>query len=359
MVLLEYRDLRLDPNAWARALNVSREAIELYAESDVIDLHLDTFIWTRLLGYDLLRRHGTGPFGARFFGMADLPRVLEAGMTGSTWVITTNPLRTARGRARAFFRNLARLQVILQSAPSQVQVVRTAADYHQARAAGRHAAFIGVQGGNALEHDLNDLDRLPDLAILRVTLVHLYNSRLGTTSAPSGSWRKHGLTRLGREFVQRLDAKRIFVDLAHISRPGFADAVAVHDRSLPLIVTHTGVCGVRPHWRNLDDDQLRAIAETGGTVGIMYESGFLGGPRFGTRAEYVVDHIDHVVRTIGEDHVSLGSDWDGAILPPRDLSTVLDLPRLVHLMLQRGYGVEKIRKILGGNFLRALAQLRG
>jgi membrane dipeptidase len=358
---LAYTDHRADPQAWAHALRISRAAIDLYLASDVIDLHLDSFIWTRSYGYDLTKRHGRGAFGARLYSHIDLPRAREAHLTGGIWVITTNPFRTAEGRARVFLENLERLRGILASCPEDVAIVRTAGDYRAAVAAGKHAAWIGVQGGNALdwgEYGANDaLDRIPDGLVVRVTLVHLNSSRLGVTSAPGlRGPRRGGLTPQGRRYVERLDAKKIFVDLAHVSREGFFDAVEVHDRSLPLIVTHTGVAGVTPHWRNLDDEQLRAIADTGGTVGIMYHRPFLGG---GGRAARIVDHLEHVVKTVGDDHVSLGSDWDGAIVTPRDMQTCLELPKLVQTMLDRGWREETIRKALGGNFLRALAQLRG
>ena len=159
--------------------------------------------------------------------------------------------------------------------------------------------------------------------------------------------------------MRRLNEKKIFVDLAHINRRGFFDAVEVHDRSQPLLVTHTGVSGVYVHWRNLDDVQLRAVADTGGTIGVMYQVSFLGEPARHVRTEAVVRHLAHIVDTVGEDHASLGSDWDGAITPPHDLQTPLELPRLVDLMLRRGWGVARIQKILGGNFLRVVAALRG
>lgn len=356
MVALEYSDPRTDPAAWAASLGISREAIEIYLASDVIDLHLDTFIWSRIFGYDLTKRHGSGVLGRWFYSQVDLPRIREAAITGGIWVITTNPLRSPRGRAEAFTRNLERLTAILESVPGEVALVKTAADYRAAAAAGKHAAWIGVQGGNALD-DEGALDRLDD-RIVRVTLVHLSSSTLGTTSSPlAGS--DEGISDAGRAYVEALDAKKIFVDLAHISKRGFWGAVEAHDRSLPLIVTHTGVSGVHEHWRNLDDDQLRAVADTGGTIGVMYESSFLGPSRLRAPADWVADHLLHIVRTVGDDHASLGSDWDGMIIPPRELATCRDLPRLVQLLLDRGLAAASIRKILGGNFLRSLALLRG
>ena len=235
--------------------------------------------------------------------------------------------------------------------------MRDAAGYRRAVSAGKHAAFLGIQGGNALDAP-GALDAL-DSRIVRVTLVHLSTSSLGVTSSPLKLRCGGGLTDAGRSYVEALDAKRIFVDLAHIDRRGFFDAVVAHDRSLPLIVTHTGVSGVSPHWRNLDDEQLRAIADTGGTVGVMYQSSFLGEPFFGGRARAIADHLVHIVKTVGDDHASLGSDWDGAIVPPRDMPTCLELPRIVQLLLDRKVSPESIQKILGGNFLRALGLLRG
>lgn len=347
-----------DHAEWAAALSVSKEAIDLYAASEVIDLHVDSFIWNRIFGYDLAKRHGHGAFGARFYSQADFPRMLEAGIGGASWVITTNPLRSSRGRSSAFFRNLRRLREIFDSVSDEFEVVSSEAEYRAARARGKHGAFIAVQGGNALDHDLADYRKIEGNVVTRVTLVHLSSSRLGSTSSPL-KVRDVGLTPLGRELVHVLDEQRIFVDLAHVSKKGFFDAVETHDRSKPLIVTHTGVSGVNPHWRNLDDSQLRAIADTGGTIGVMYQSSFLGDSSFGGRAEKIVDHLEHIIRVVGEDHASLGSDWDGAIVPPRDLPTCLELPRLVQILLNRGHSPGRIQKVLGENYLRALRALRG
>jgi membrane dipeptidase len=337
-------------------MTLSPEAIALYRASDVIDLHVDTFIWTRLFGYDLLRRHGRGLFDGRLYSQVDLPRLREARVSGAIWSITTNPLRRASRRTGVFRKNLDRLTGVFDRVPDQVAICRNAADYRAARAAGRHAAFIGIQGGNALDGDLT-LATFDRSLLIKVTLVHLTSSSIGATSAP---WLRAGggLTDRGRELVTSLNQHHIFVDLAHISRQGFFDAVAVHDRTQPLLVSHTGVSGVYRHWRNLDDEQLRAVANTGGVIGVMYQSSFLGERALGGRAEAVVEHLQHIVDVVGEDHAALGSDWDGAIVTPRDMATCLELPILCELMLRRGWSHERIGKVLGGNFLRALEMLR-
>jgi membrane dipeptidase len=333
--------------------------VALFAASDVIDLHVDSFIWTRVFGYDLGKRHRPRVARGYFYNQVDVPRLRSVGVGGAIWVITTNPLRAGASRASAFGQNLTRLRALLAAQP-EVRVVRTHAEYRAARRAGRHAAFLGIQGGNALDAHTGLADVLAEGWVLRVTLLHLSNSGLGQTSSPLGrSGGSGGLSTEGHELVRALNAARVFVDLAHISQAGFFAALAAHDRSQPAIVTHTGVSGVYPHWRNLDDRQLRAIAATGGTIGIMYHSSFLGDAALGGRLLSIVRHLEHVIEVVGEDHASLGSDWDGAIITPRDMPTCLELPRLVQAMLDRHWPTERIQKVLGGNFLRCLVALRG
>lgn len=347
-----------DAVSWSRELGISREAVELYLASEVIDLHLDSFIWQRLLGYDLATRHERPPLGGWFLGHADFPRAREANLGSATWVITTNPLRDAADRFATLLANLSELKRAIESFSEDFAFVRTFSEHQAARRAGKHAAFIGIQGGNALDGAADAVEQLPPLDVLRVTLVHLSNSSIGPTSSPLRAGPDSGLTGFGRELIARLEAARIFVDLAHISPRAFWDAVEAHDASLPLLVTHTGVSSVYRHWRNLDDSQIRAVADSGGVVGIMYHSAFLGRSLARGRAEWVVDHIEHVVKLVGADYAALGSDFDGSIVPPRDLKSVLELPRLVELMLQRGFTPDVIQRVLGQNFLRTLRALR-
>jgi membrane dipeptidase len=350
---------RADARAYAQRLGVSVEAVELLRASDAIDLHLDTMIPPRLWGYDPLARHAGGPLGRHFFGHADLPRLRDAGLAGALWSITTNPFRPAGSRLRAYRKNRARLRDLAARSGGALVEADTLAGYHAARARGAHVCFPSIQGANAIDASPDGVAELARDGIVRVTLVHLTNAIYGATSSPLGAGRRDkGLTWVGRRLVEALNAHRIFVDLAHIHERAFWDAVAVHDRTQPLIVTHTGVSGVRPHWRNLTDDQLREVAKTGGTVGIIFQAGFLsrpGGPR---DAGMIAEHVIHALRVIGDDCVSLGSDYDGAITPPPDVPGVDCYPRVVQHLLDRGVGTETIRKVLGGNFLRVLGELR-
>ncbi|MFN3200240.1 MAG: dipeptidase [Bradymonadia bacterium] len=327
----------------------------------VIDLHIDTFIPVRLWRYDVLRHHGRGPLRGRFFGHLDLPRMREAGLTGAMWSITTNPFRTARSRWRVFQHNMERIDALVAESGGQLAWATDAAGYHQARARGAHAMLLSIQGGNALEAPLRAGTVPTELLqrLTRVTVVHLTNASLGATSSPAHYMRRDkGLTDLGRDLIALLNAHRVFVDLAHAHPRTFWDAVEAHDGSQPLVATHTGICGVRPHWRNLDDAQIRAIADTGGVVGVIFAAAFLrrrGGPR---GPEMVVEHLEHIRNVGGEACPAIGSDYDGAIIPPRGLRSGAELPAVVQVMTQRGWTTGQIEGALGGNFLKAFEALR-
>jgi len=342
---------------WARELGIPTAAVELYRASDVIDLHVDSFIWQRTFGYDLTKRHRAPLWGA-FLGQVDFPRIREAEISGATWVITTNPLREPADRARAFESNLEELCRTLSRVPDEFQVVTNAHEYDAARAAGKHAAFLGIQGGNALDLSLSELARLCDGRVLRITLVHLSSSRIGSTSSPM-RLTDTGLSAFGSQMVELLNERKVLVDLAHISARGFWSACDAHAKDTPFVVTHTGVSGVYRHWRNLDDDQIRAVAKSGGVVGIMYHAPFLGDRPWAGRVETIARHIAHVLRVGGEETPALGSDWDGSIITPRDMPTCLELPRLVAALANLNIEERVIQKILGRNFLRVVRDVRG
>jgi membrane dipeptidase len=140
----------------------------------------------------------------------------------------------------------------------------------------------------------------------------------------------------------------VIVDLAHINKRGFFDALEVATQ--PLMVTHTGVNGVHASWRNLDDDQIRAVANRGGCIGLIFARQFLGGASI----ERVVDHVKHVLDIAGEDVPALGSDFDGFVVPPEGLEDIGALPNLTVALARRGIPPRVLEKILGGNVLRVL-----
>jgi membrane dipeptidase len=347
-----------DAAALAARLGCSVEAVALARDADVIDLHVDTFIWTRTVGYDVRARHAGGPFGRRFGGHVDVPRLADGGVSGAMWSITTNPFRSAARRWEVFVENLANLRALIAASNGLLAEVHGVAEYRAARARGAHACFLAIQGLHAVEGAPEGVASIPDDCVVRATLVHLTNSVYGGTSSPLGFGGDRGLTDAGRDAVRAMNARRMFVDLAHIHESAFWDAVAVHDKTQPLIDTHTGVAGVAPHWRNLTDAQVKAIADTGGGVGIIFAEEFLRRPGGPTDARMIIDHVAHLIDVAGEDVPAFGSDYDGMITPPPDVPGVDAYPKLVQLMLERGWREERIRKVLGGNFLRALGMLR-
>jgi membrane dipeptidase len=334
------------------------EARQLLSSCAAVDLHIDTFIPTRLYGYDPEQTHRY-PF-RHLVGHVDLPRAAAGGLAGALWSITTNPARTAGGRLHTLQKNLARLKAQATSSPTSSWVTNARA-FDDAIAARRHAVIPVVQGANCLGTARSFAEAGAD-DITSATLVHLTSSEVGETSTPlpfKRAWGPPGLSDRGRDLVKSMNAERVLVDLAHAAPTTFWDAVAVHDRQWPLLVTHTGLAGVYPHWRNIDDAQVKAVADTGGVVGVIYHPGFLG-PASAARdgLQLVMRHLAHVVDVVGEDFAALGSDWDGFISPPDELRDATTLPVLVGEMLRRGWSAERVKKIVGDNFVRCFRAVR-
>jgi membrane dipeptidase len=358
-VPLAYVDHRADPAGWARELGVSREACELLLDAHFVDLHCDLEVPVRLLGYDPAKRHGPWRRPVPFFGHTDYPRLREASLTGVCYDLATNVFRREASRLRITVDNLERCKRQIAAFPEDLGLARTRADYDALHAAGRTAMFLCLQGGNALSADPSVLGGEVGRDLHRITLVHLSSSVLGGSNSPSQPDR--GVTDRGRAFVEACVAARVIVDLAHAGPRTFAGALEVHPRDVPPIVSHTAMAAVRPHWRNTSDEQARQIAERGGVIGIVYQGNFLtdvlpGCPA--TRAD-LVRHLEHAVTVAGEDHVAIGTDYDGVITPPRDLADVTHHPKLVQDLLDRRWPEARIRKVLGLNYLRVVADVRG
>ena len=327
----------------------SLEAQALHAEHPAIDLHADSLMWSSWLGYDLHRRHEPPLPIAAFGGHVDVPRMREGGMGAQFFGLVSLPvLQGTRGVAGVVEAQIGALEEAIARNPRNLRLVRTAAEVEACRRDGVMGALLGIEGAHALEGDLDRLDEFVRRGLRYLGLLHFSANEAGFPAYGRGRHDTSGLTPWGRALVERCEHHGVIVDLAHINRKGFLEVCAQATR--PPIVSHTGVLGAFEHWRNIDDAQLRAVADLGGCVGVIFVPKYLGAD--GLPA--VVSHLKHIIDVVGEDGPALGSDWDGMIVPTRGLSDPRGLPLLTDALLEAGVTPQAIGKILRGNILRVL-----
>ncbi|MFW6052105.1 MAG: dipeptidase [Myxococcota bacterium] len=331
-------------------LHGSDAARQLHAEAPAIDLHADPLIWTRMWGYDLNRLHRPPLPGGLFFGHTDVPRMRAGGLGAQFFGLVSFPYFD-RDLAAVIHRQIDLLEAAVQASGGRLRAARTAEDVEEAARQGAVGALLGIEGAHALGGHLSALDRFAERGVRYLGLLHFSANECGAPAMGKGRDHDRGLTDFGRAVVARCEELGVIVDLAHINRRGFMDACAMATR--PPIVSHTGVVGVKDTWRNVDDAQLRAVADLGGVVGVIFAPQYLGG----LGIDAVVDHLAHIVDVIGEDAPALGSDWDGFILPTRGLEEASKLPNLTDALLARGFPRTTVRKILRDNALRVLREV--
>ncbi len=354
--MLEYTNYKEYPDLWAKRLNISKEAIDLYLDSEIIDPHTVSYVWKRVLGYDMNKRHKAKPFGAGFLSQVDFPRCLEANMSGMVWDITTNPLRTDKTKLEVTQNNIKAILADINKNSDKFQFVSSYKDYQEALKANKVASWISIQGGQAIDNDIENIDKIPE--IHRITLVHFTKSKIGASNFDTRN-KDIGLSEFGKRFVEKMLEKKVMVDLSHINRKGFFDALDIMPKEIPPIVTHTGVNGVCKSWRNIDDDQIKAIAERNGTIGIIYYPKYISN-KYITKSscDDIVKHMEHLIKISGEDYVTLGSDYDGMITLPSDMPDITYQPVMVQKMLNRNWSPKRIKKILAYNFLRVVKSVK-
>ncbi len=324
------------------------EARAFHDEICVLDLHADTAKLMDKLGYDLFLRHDTPmPRRINVFGHVDVPRLREGGVAGQFFSFWTAPY-PERGCARAVASQLDALDGAMARRPEQLGWTRTGADVRVAKASGRIAALGGIEGGQALEGDLETIEAFSRRGVRYLGLLHFSRNAIGRPAKGTGSDPGEGLTSFGRDVVRECERCGVIVDLAHINRRGYFDALEL--ATVPPMVSHTGVLGVHEHWRNIDDEQIRALADKGGCIGIIFARKYLGSASI----DAVVDHLLHVIDVAGEDVPALGSDFDGFVVPPEGLEDIAALPNLTVALSRRGVSTRVLEKILGGNVLRVL-----
>jgi membrane dipeptidase len=339
----------------------SAKARELHQHVFVADLHADTLLWDR----DLLER-GT-------YGHVDVPRLVEGNVGLQAFSIVTKvpkniqldsndsrtdsitllalaqrwPVATWNSLTARALHQAARLSGAAERSDGKLVLIRTARDLtrHIERRASDvtiTAGLLGIEGAHALDGNLDNLDRVFSAGVRMMAPSHLADNDMAGSAHGVG---KGGLTEKGKELVRRMESSKMIVDLAHASARTFDDVIAMATR--PVVVSHTGVRGTCDNVRNVSDDQLRAVAKTGGVVGI----GYWETATCGTNATATARAVRHVVNVVGISHVGLGSDFDGAVAEPFDTT---GLVQVTDALVRNGFNDVEIQAVMGGNVARLL-----
>ncbi len=325
---------------------ISDEARALHARALIVDLHCDLLLTSYFLGWDWSRRHRPNPFpGAPLMGHVDVPRLQEGNVGCMALGVVTSPLRWKHG-PDAILRDLTRMRAEVDARPDALAIAASADEVRAARDSGRIACFGALEGAHGLCGRTDDLPWLRDAGLRSVGLVHF---TANAACAPMVGWGADNAAPLrphGVELVEALQHLGMLVDLAHVGRGGVLDACRRARR--PTIISHTACTAVWQSPRGVDDAMVRAVADTGGVVGVIFVTPFLGPGGI----PQVVRHLEHLRRTVGVAHAALGTDWEGFALYPPDLSGADQLPALTQALLDAGWPHDDILAVYGGNFLR-------
>ena len=368
---------------------IAERAKKLHFSSLVLDTHDDTTQRFFSKDFDLGKRNPDGH--------VDIPRMRDGGMNAiffSIWIdghIMGPPaVEKALDQIDAVHENVLKYS-------KDMVFCRTAEEVRRAHAQGKIAALIGVEGGHMIGNDIRVLRMFGDLGVRYMTLTHFYNDEWADSSTDKPA--HNGLTDFGKDVVREMNRQGIMVDISHVSDKTFFDALEVS--KAPLIASHSSCRALCNHPRDMSDDMIKALAAKGGVIQINYERSFIdqaykdaydkvsGGVVAATEKitkecaddadctsrklkdletqlegsgalprvswEKIIDHIDHVVKLVGPDHVGLGSDFDGATMPD-GMEDCSKLPKITEALMRKGYKDEDVRKILGGNLLRVMEQ---
>lgn len=324
------------------------DTMALHRSSIIFDGHCDTLLSVL---------EGKRKFGERSpEGHIDLPRLHEGGVTAQVFAIFIEERYLPAGAAKQTLRLLDTLYRELEDNTDSFMLSLRAEDVEKAKAWGKVAAVIGVEGAESIEGDLALLRMFHRLGVRLLTVAWSRRNQAadGVDETRTGG----GLTNFGLRLVEECNKLSIVVDISHLSPAGVRDVLEVS--SAPVIASHSNAHTLCPHRRNLTDEQLLALAKKGGVLGVTFVPAFITEQGKDASLEKLLDHIDHIVRVAGIDHVGLGSDFDGfSSPPPAGLEDVTCLPAITAGLVERGYSVDNVRKILGGNFLRVFRHVVG
>ena len=318
----------------------------------------------------------------------DIPRLKQGNVGAQFWSVYV-PAETAK-KGTALQTTLEQIELVkemIDRYPDTFEQARTVADIERIRKEGKIASLIGVEGGHSIEHSIENLRRLHKLGAGYMTLTH--SDTLGWADSATDDGKHQGLAPFGEEVVREMNRLGMLVDLSHVSDETMRDALRI--TKAPVIYSHSSARAIAPHPRNVPDDILKEVAKNDGVVMVNFFSGFVvpGSAekmrqmfavsrelraKFPNEQDYqrerklweaknpidpgsihdVVDHIDHIVKVAGINHVGIGSDYDGIGTVPKQLEDVSTYPLITQELLNRGYKAEDIDKIMSGNILRVM-----
>jgi membrane dipeptidase len=322
-------------------------------------------------------------------GHTDLARIAEGGLGAQFWSVYIPGEHKANGWAKEQLEQIDIARRMIALYPDKLGLALSADDVERVFKSGRVASLIGMEGGHAIESSLGALRAYYDLGVRYMTLTH--NVTLDWADAANDAAKHDGLTRFGEEVVREMNRLGMLVDLAHTSPRTMDDALRVSEA--PVIFSHAAARAVCDVPRNVPDDILKRLPKNGGVVMVIFESSFVSQEaataRAPMRAEYrrrskdvtddaerqriydevrasftipratvaqVADHIEHIRKVAGVDHVGIGSDFDGGIDPPTGLEDVSKFPNLFAELIRRGWSDADLEKLAGKNVLRAMRE---
>ncbi len=315
---------------------------DLHFSAPVVDAHCDTLTVLGKQGRRLAEKSGAGHL--------DLPRLFLGGVKVQFFAAfigpeyRDNPLARAMEIIDTFYREVC-------ASPDLVEPAFTYSDITRIISGGRVAALLTVEGGEALAGRLEVLRMFYRLGVRGITLTWNGRNDLGDGVDESGTG--GGLTRFGVAVVREMNRLGMVIDVSHLSARGFWDVM--RESAAPVIASHSNCRALCDHPRNLDDDQIRALAAAGGVVGLCFYPDFVH--RETPSLESWLDHAEYVAGLAGVDCIGLGSDFDGMDAAIPELADAASLPLVTEGLLRRGFSAGEVRKILGENFLRVLARV--
>ena len=331
----------------------------------IIDLHCDTPMLFRDGSYDIGVRNAVGE--------VDIPRMREGGVTGLFFSVYTSATRNTELQAvQEALEIIDSVRAAVQRYPDDVVLATSAAEIEAARAAGRIAILIGIEGGHMINSSLGVLRTLYELGGRYLTLTH---SKDTPWAGSSGSDSNAGLSEFGREVVAEMNQLGMMVDVSHVSDQTFWDVIDTS--SAPVIASHSSARALASSARNMTDEMIRATADKGGVVHVNYYNAFLDDAYVERRSAWraansgnaetkallkaigrtsldtLLDHFEHVIKVGGVESAGLGSDFDGVDGElPEGVEDISMLQNIVAGLTGRGYGSADLDKILGENSLR-------